>query len=158
MRQGSVVAINVSDGGVPKKAVASARVRTSGVDGDRQRDLRVHGGPERAVCLFSSELIRALQAEGHPIAPGEIGENLTLMGIRWADVTEGRILDVGEVRLQVTEPVDPCRNIAYAFLGGDFMRVSPKAHPGWNRMYARVLTEGVVRVGDPVSIRGADSR
>ena len=50
--------INVSDGGVPKRPVLEARVTKTGVEGDRQRNLNVHGGPDRAVCLFSHELHR----------------------------------------------------------------------------------------------------
>ena len=62
--------INVSRGGVPKTSVFEALVTEHGVDGDRQHDLRHHGGPDRAVSLFSLELIQALQREGHPIAAG----------------------------------------------------------------------------------------
>lgn len=83
MTIGSVHAVNVSSGGVPKRRVLSAVVGREGLEGDRQADRRHHGGPERAVTLFSLDLIRALQAEGHPIAPGSIGENLTLEGVRW---------------------------------------------------------------------------
>ena len=72
--------ISVSDGGVPKKPVLAARVTEQGVEGDRQRNLKLHGGADRAVCLFSLELIERLQDEGHPIEPGFSGENLTLAG------------------------------------------------------------------------------
>ena len=81
--QGRVVQINVSPGGVPKRPVPSARVTTDGLEGDGHRDLEHHGGPERALCLFSLEQIRALQAEGHSVTPGSIGENLTLEGVDW---------------------------------------------------------------------------
>jgi MOSC domain-containing protein YiiM len=67
--------ISISNGGVPKPAVQHARVTTEGVEGDRQRNLTVHGGPNRAVCLYAIELIEALRAEGHSIAPGATGEN-----------------------------------------------------------------------------------
>ena len=62
--KGRVVQINVSPGGVPKLPVASARVTLEGLEGDGHRDLEHHGGPERALCLFALEQIRALQAEG----------------------------------------------------------------------------------------------
>ena len=64
---GRIESINVSRGGVPKTPVFEALVTADGIDGDRQRDLRFHGGPERAVVLFSLDVIRALQREGHPI-------------------------------------------------------------------------------------------
>jgi MOSC domain-containing protein YiiM len=79
-----IVQISVSPGGVPKRAVSSARVTTLGLEGDVQRDREHHGGPERALCLFSQERIRALQAEGHPVTPGSIGENVTLEGLDWS--------------------------------------------------------------------------
>jgi MOSC domain-containing protein YiiM len=150
---GEVVQINISPGGVPKLPVPSARVTIDGLAGDGHRDLEHHGGPERAVCLYAMEAIEALQSEGHPIAPGSIGENLTVHGLDWADVAPGRILSVGEgVLLQVTRYTSPCFNIRPAFLDGDFTRVSQKRHPGWSRVYARVLGEGTVRKGDVVRV------
>ena len=82
-----VHSINVNpSGGVPKHPVPLTRLTVSGVEGDRQNDLKHHGGPSRAVSLFSSELIEALQEEGHPIQPGSTGENLTLRGVMWQDM------------------------------------------------------------------------
>src|SRR3569832_2171795 len=75
--------ISVSDGGVPKLPVWEAKVSEQGLSGDRQRNLKFHGGPDRAVCLYSLELIEHLQAEGHPIDAGAAGENLTLSGLDW---------------------------------------------------------------------------
>ena len=59
----TVHSINVSNGGVPKLPRASAWVSSHGVEGDRQRNLMVHGGPRRAVALYSLDLIQQLQAE-----------------------------------------------------------------------------------------------
>ncbi len=74
-----VAQINVNpQGGVPKHRVAKARLEVGGVEGDKQNHRRFHGGPMRAVCLYSLELIEALQGEGHPISPGSTGENLTI--------------------------------------------------------------------------------
>ena len=58
-----VYQINVSDGGVPKQPVLEAKIAKEGVEGDRQRNLKVHGGPQRAVCLFSMDLIERMQDE-----------------------------------------------------------------------------------------------
>ena len=145
--------INVSNGGVPKLARRSAAVRAGGVEGDRQRDLRYHGGPTRAVSLYSLELIQALQAEGHPVDVGCIGENFTLTGVPWDRMIPGARLQVGEVELELTAYAAPCNNLVPCFAGGKFVRVAQKAHPGWSRLYARVLREGSVQVGDPVSLR-----
>lgn len=150
---GTVVSIHRSNGGVPKLPVARCRVTEAGLDGDRHHDLHFHGGPLRAVCLYSLEVIQALQREGHPIAPGTIGENLTVSGLDWALVIPDVQLDVGEVRLQLTKFVTPCANIAGSFLGGDFSRVAQKVNPGWSRVCARVVKPGMVRVGDAVTLR-----
>jgi MOSC domain-containing protein YiiM len=133
--------------------VESADVTVGGVAGDAQRDRELHGGPDRALCLFSMELIRALQTEGHPITPGQIGENLTVEGLDWNKVAPGARLLLGEdVLVEVTRYTSPCTNIRAAFTGGEYARVSQKRHPGASRVYARVLRTGAIRRGDPVRL------
>jgi MOSC domain-containing protein YiiM len=151
--EAAVHSINVSDGGVPKRPRPRVEVRVGGLEGDRQADRRHHGGPDRAVSLYSLELIEALRREGHPIEPGSIGENLTLSGLDWEAVRPGTTLEVGEAMLEVVRPAEPCRKIAGAFRNGGFVRVSEQANPGWSRFYARVLREGAVGVGDRVVCR-----
>src|SRR4029453_2390851 len=114
--------INVSRGGVPKRPIDEAMITADGVEGDRQRDRRFHGGPERAVTLFSSERIAALRAEGHSIVAGSTGENLTLSGIDWSRATPGARFEIGEVRLEITRYTTPCANITGSFNDGDIAR------------------------------------
>jgi MOSC domain-containing protein YiiM len=149
---GRVVQVNVNPrGGVPKHAIPATEITVEGVAGDKQRDRRFHGGPQRAVSLFAMERIEALRAEGHPIAPGSSGENLTLAGVDWDAIKVGDRLRVGEwVELEITGYASPCSNIEASFADGAFKRMSQKLHPGWSRLYARVLAEGTVRAGDPV--------
>lgn len=155
--RGRIVQISVSPGGVPKRPVASARVTTRGLEGDAQRNRELHGGPDRALCLFSQERIRALQAEGHPISPGSIGENLTVEGIDWDHAAPGSYLRLGaSVVAQVTGYTAPCTNITASFRGHDFSRVSQKRHPGNSRVYARVLREGSLATGDAVQLLTED--
>lgn len=155
--QPSLHQINISNGGVPKRPVPEARVTLQGVVGDRQRNPGIHGGPDRAICLYSLEVIEALQAEGHSIYPGSAGENLTLAGVDWAGLKPGDRVRVGEtVRLEITGYTSPCDHNACWFQDGDFKRMSQKRHPGWSRLYARVLHEGMVRTGDPVVVERAD--
>ncbi len=151
---GRVAQINVSPkGGVPKLPVEQAEVGPTGLAGDAVRYTKIHGGPERAVCLFSSEIIARLKAEGHPIAPGTTGENLTLEGIAWECLGAGDVLAIGEeVRLQLTTRVEPCRTIRGSFNGGGFKRIQPAAHPAETRWYTRVLAGGTVRTGDSVAV------
>lgn len=150
---GHVVQVNVNPaGGVPKHAVLSARLTPNGVEGDRQRDLQHHGGPDRAVCLYSMERIDELRAEGHPIQPGSTGENVTLTGIDWPALRTGSRLRLGEALCEITRPTAPCHNIAGSFQDGRFVRISQTVHPGWSRFYARVIQEGIVRAGDVAEV------
>jgi MOSC domain-containing protein YiiM len=143
--------INVSDGGVPKHPVLEAIITKAGVEGDRQRNLKVHGGPDRAVCLYSQDLIERLQDEGHSIEAGSSGENLTLAGLEWEKLQPGDRLQVGpEVQIEIMSYTTPCEKNAQWFLERDIKRVSQKMNPGWSRLYAKVLREGVVRPGDEV--------
>lgn len=150
--EGRVVGLSRSTGGVPKLPVARATVGLNGMEGDRQRNRKYHGGPDRALCLYSAELIEALALEGHPIAPGATGENVTLVGIDWRLVQPGTVLALGAVRVEVTAFTWPCKTIMGAFADGDFTRISEKVHPGWSRVYARVLAGGDLCVGDPCAI------
>lgn len=156
MGEGTVHQISVSPGGVPKSAVLTATVTATGIVGDDQHDKEHHGGPERAVCLFSREVIERLRIEGHPITAGSTGENLTISGIDWTRVEPGcRFAFEGGVELEVTGYTSPCRTISGSFAGGSFKRISQKAHPGESRVYARVVREGMLTTGEQVTLRPA---
>ncbi len=148
-----VAQVNVSAGGVPKRPVPSAFVTRLGLRGDEHRDRTVHGGPFRAVCLYSMEAIERVRSEGHPIAPGSVGENLTLRGLELSSLQPGDRLAIGDGPvLEVTTPADPCDTIRGSFLDGKIGRISIRTHPLDARLYARVLVEGTVHAGDPVSV------
>ena len=149
---GVVASLQRSDGGVPKQAVDRARVGTLGMEGDRQANRKYHGGPDRALCLYSRERLDALVAEGHPIVAGSLGENVTVSGLDWGIVGPGTTLMLGEVEVEVTAFTVPCRQIARAFRDAEITRVSQQLHPGWSRVYVRVLREGMIVTGDPVAI------
>lgn len=155
--RGRVQQVNVSNGGVPKSPLPEAEVTRRGIVGDRQHDVRHHGHPWQALCLFSAERIDALAAEGHPISYGSTGENLTLSGIDWSELTTGWRLLIGEVECELTGPTVPCSKNAQFFLNGDFRRMSYDRHPGWSRWYASVRRPGRVAVGDAVLASRATS-
>ncbi len=145
--------INISKGGVPKRPVDEAIVTFEGIAGDKQKDKRYHGGPERAVCLFSIDIINKLKQEGHPIEAGSTGENLTLSFPAYALLVPGTILKIGpEVMLQVTSYAAPCKTIKRSFLNEIFIRISQKVFPNESRLYTRVLQEGRIKKGDGVCI------
>jgi MOSC domain-containing protein YiiM len=150
----SIFQINASRGGVPKRPVPFAEVGELGLSIDKQTHTHVHGGPERALCLYALERIMALQSEGHPIYPGAVGENITLSGVDWDTCAKtGARLRLGrEVLIELTQPAVPCNQIIGAFKDGDSTRISDRKHPGWARMYARVLNGGTIHIGDEVSI------
>lgn len=143
--------INTSGGGVPKQARRTATVGTLGILDDVQRNTKVHGGPDRALCLYSLERIEALQQEGHPIYPGTVGENITISGLDWDAVVPGARIQLGAVLTEVTGFASPCNNIRHSFANENFKRISEKHHPGWARAYVRVLLPGEISVCDPVS-------
>ena len=90
----------------------------------------------------------------HSIEAGSSGENLTIAGIDWEKLKLGDRLQIGpDVRVELMSYTVPCDQNARWFKDGDFKRLSQKKNPGWSRLYARVLVEGVVRPGDAVVIK-----
>ena len=145
--------INISDGGVPKYPVEEAWITYDGVAGDHQRNQNVHGGADRAVCLYSLQVIEALRQEGHSMEAGSMGENLTLSGLQWSHLQPTNQIRIGQdLRIEIMSYAEPCRQIARWFDNREYKRISQKTHPGWSRLYARVLSEGLIRTGDPVRI------
>ncbi len=154
---GRIFQLNISVGGVPKLAVREGQVNELGMVGDEHRFPDIHGGPDRALCLFSLERILELQAEGHPIFPGAVGENVTIAGLDWQQVIPGVQLALGEeVLLEITTYTSPCNTIPASFAEGEYQRISQKLHPGWSRVYARVLRAGALRVGQKVDLLNGD--
>jgi MOSC domain-containing protein YiiM len=155
MQEPRIHQISISDGGVPKLPVHKSVVTPLGLEGDRHDKTESHGGPIRALCLYALERIIALQSEGHPIAPGSTGENLTLAGLDWAQVIPGTRLLLGdEVIIEITEYTTPCAKIADSFAAGEISRMSQEQYPAWARVYAKVLMPGPVQTGDSVCILG----
>ncbi len=159
--RGQIASINVSHpGGVPKRPIDRTLITTRGLIGDGQRTKEpVHGGPEKAVCLFGVEQIRRVNADGHHLYPGAIGENLTLSGLDLGGLASGDQLRIGDPAsgpiIQLSDPAAPCKNIAGSFEDWRIARVSHKVRPEDSRWYARVLREGPVVSGDPIELLGA---
>jgi MOSC domain-containing protein YiiM/GNAT superfamily N-acetyltransferase len=152
---GRVLQVNVSPGGVPKHPVDRAWVREQGLDGDAHRHRYVHGGPHRAVSLLGIEAIERVQADGHPIEPGSVGENLTTTGVELSTLPIGTRLTIGSGAgpvLELSGAAGPCDVIKGSFLHGKSGRISILTHPSDSRMYARVLVEGEVCTDDPITV------
>lgn len=151
--QARIFQLNRSPGGLPKLAIREAVVTELGLVGDDHNFPDIHGGPERALCLFSLDRILELQREGHTIFPGAVGENVTISGLDWNLLTPGQRLALGdEVLIEITTYTSPCNSIENLFVGGKYQRISQKVHAGYSRVYARVLRPGRLIVGQPVAL------
>ena len=149
---GEVVQLSASGGGVPKLPVEVGEIDHRGLVGDQQRARQHHGRVWQALSLWSADVIESLQAEGHPIAFGSAGENVTVRGLDWPSIRPGVRLAMGdEVQIEVSAFAVPCQKNARWFAGGDIDRMSQDHHPGWSRVYAWVLQTGTVRAGDLVT-------
>ncbi len=148
-----VVSVNISPGGVPKRNVGAALVRIGGVEGDGH-NYPSHGGPEKAVCLYTVEAIARVAADGHNAFPGAFGENLTLEGIELGGLASGDRLAIGDggLLIELTKPTSPCKTIGRFFRAGDFGRISPIDHAEDERWYGRVVAEGTASAGDEVRL------
>lgn len=149
--------------GIRKRLVAGAvRVGPLGLQGDQIADRRVHGGPDKAVCMFALEQYQGLTQRFpdavEPFAPGGFGENLCCVGLRDDAVCIGDVYRIGGALLQVCQPRKPCWKLNDRFGIEQLSRhVQDQRITGW---YARVLEPGELAAGDAVSLveRAPDAR
>jgi MOSC domain-containing protein YiiM len=149
---GHIDSLQSSGGGVPKASIPLAEIGPGGVVGDVQGNRRNHGRPWQAICMYSSDLIAALRAEGHPINAGGTGENLTIRGIDWSRMRGGLTITIGDVVLRTSSPAAPCHKIGDCFTERHWNRIDHVERPGWARWYASVLIGGTVSPGDVVTV------
>jgi MOSC domain-containing protein YiiM len=147
---------NVSgERGLPKPSIPEARMTRGGVVGDynRYRTETRHGDPDMAILVVPMEVLEGLRAEGWPVAPGDLGENVTSTGIANTDFRPGRRLQVGSAVLEVAKACEPCDNLfALPYVGtarGPEFLKTMLGRRGW---FCRVVEEGEVRVGDPIEL------
>jgi MOSC domain-containing protein YiiM len=125
-------------------------VRKLNLEGDGQADLTVHGGPDKAVYLYSWDNIQywkeALRRDD--LGPGSFGENLTVEGLAENEVAIGDEFAIGTARFLVTQPRLPCFKLALALETPSITKTFLES--GRTGCYLRVLQEGVVQAGDPI--------
>jgi MOSC domain-containing protein YiiM len=135
------------------KAPIAGRVAVGpeGLDGDEQADLRVHGGPDKAVYAYAEEDAAWWAAElGRELGPGAFGENLTVAGVDVTGAVIGERWRVGSTELEVCQPRQPCSKLGIRF--GDprmVKRFAQVARPG---AYLRVLVPGQLGAGDAIEV------
>ena len=159
----SIVSVNVAEpaplvtrhgpttSAIGKRPVAGrVMVRRLNLDGDRQADLSVHGGPDKAVYCYAAEHYGpwAAELERAALPWGTFGENLTTRGLLETEVRLGDVLRAGSALLEVSQPRSPCFKLAAVIGVRGFERAF--LHSGRTGWYARVLEEGDVGPGDAI--------
>jgi MOSC domain-containing protein YiiM len=136
--------------GIPKRPVDELTITAAGVEGDfnRWRTEKAGGDPEQAVLLLGEEILTQLRAEGWPVGPGDLGENLLVAGLPADALVPGVRVRAAEVELEISKRCDPCvvlYGLPYVGVerGPAFVRTL-HGRRGW---FARVIRGGVVRVG-----------
>jgi len=134
------------------------RVSRLNIEGDRQSDLSVHGGPDKAVYVYPSEHYAAWRRElpGVELPWGAFGENFTTEGLS-EEFRIGDRLHIGSAEFAVTQPRLPCYKLAIRFGRTDMVKKFMKS--GRNGFYLAVTREGEVQSGDPIEViaRAEDS-
>jgi MOSC domain-containing protein YiiM len=125
-------------------------VRRLNLDGDRQADLSVHGGPEKAVYAYPAEHYRYWREElpGEPLPWGAFGENLTIEGLLETEVHVGDLLRIGTSKFVVTQPRMPCYKLNVRFQRPDMVKRFLQGRR--SGFYLSVLDEGRLQAGDSI--------
>ena len=156
--KGKLVQLNISQGGMPKKPIREAYVSFDRVEGDSWYYFG-HGGRERAVCLFSVELIEEMKKDGHPLFPGAMGENFTTEGLDYHQIKLGDVFQVGqEVQIKINRIRIPCSNLDVYGKGLQQKLYDKEVKngnvetPKWGKsgFKCEVVKEGIVRPGDEI--------
>ncbi len=127
------------------------RVRGVNVDGDRQSDLSVHGGADKAVYAYAIEETRIWEQElGRQLGPAAFGENLTTEGVDVSGAVVGERWRIGTTLLEVVQPRLPCFKLGLRLDDPGFVRRFGQAsRPG---AYLRIVEEGEIGAGDAIAV------
>ncbi|MGO4879968.1 MAG: MOSC domain-containing protein [Bryobacteraceae bacterium] len=158
-----IVQVNISPGGLPKRAIAAGMITPLGLAGDLCAHPQIHGGPRQAVLLIAAEVVDELKARGYPVFYGALGENLTTRGIDRLQLRIGHQLRVGGAILEITNVRGPCAALDIygaeikAEIYDSSVMAGDSGSPRWGMsgFYARVVQPGRVAPGDPVSLLAA---
>jgi MOSC domain-containing protein YiiM len=127
-------------------------VRALNLDGDRQADLSVHGGPDKAVYVYPAEHYGYWRSTlAHDVPWGMFGENLTVEGLPLEDaIAIGDRLRIGSAEFTVVQPRLPCFKLGIRF--GDPLMVRKFLQSGRSGYYLRVTAAGELGVGDEIAV------
>jgi MOSC domain-containing protein YiiM len=143
---------SVSSAIVKEPVAGRVIARRTNLDGDGQADLRVHGGPDKAVYAYPAQHYAHWEGElGRRLSPlGHFGENLTVEGMDEAEVGIGDVYRAGAALLEVSQPRVPCFKLAMRMHDHAFAK--PFLASGRVGFYLRVLEEGALAAGDPIEL------
>lgn len=146
----------VSTGIFKEPVLGRVRVRALNLDGDRQADLSVHGGANKAVYAYPSEHYEFWRRElpEMELPWGLFGENLTTESLFESELNIGDKFKVGTTLLMVTQPRMPCYKLGIRF--GDPGIIKRFLESGRTGFYFAVLEEGEVGAGDPIELMEMD--
>jgi MOSC domain-containing protein YiiM len=133
--------------GLPKKPIDTATIGWRGIEGDVQSSRVHHGRPWQALCIWSTDAIDSLRAQGHPIAPGFAGDNITISGIPADAFRPGAHFRIGTVRGFFSAYTIPCSKNNEWFQNKNIMAMS-HTQGNFSRIYAMVTHTGTISVGD----------
>jgi len=138
------------------KTPVSGRIwlRRTNLDGDAQADLEHHGGPDKAVNVYPVEhyVYWRKQLGIEALTHGGFGENFSIEGLLEDEVCIGDQFGIGDAVVQVSQPRQPCWKLARRWRVKDLaVRVQENGRTGW---YFRVLREGRISAGDPLTLIG----
>jgi MOSC domain-containing protein YiiM len=134
-----------------KQEVPEALLRLDGFEGDGQADRRHHGGSDRTVCVYPAEHYEWWKAaHGIVMVAGDFSENLTVTGLREAEIRIGDVCRIGDALAQVTLPRDPCATIERINAASSLARLARES--GRCGFHMRTIQEGAVRAGDRFEI------
>jgi MOSC domain-containing protein YiiM len=133
------------------------RVRTLNLEGDRQADLSVHGGPGKAIYVYPSEHYDYWRGEfpGMGLSWGMFGENFTTTGLLEGAVNVGDAFRIGSAVAMVTQPRVPCYKLAAKFGREDIVKRFLAS--GRSGFYLKVMQEGEVGAGDAIELMSQDA-
>ncbi len=146
----------VKTGIFKEPVVGRIRLRTLNLEGDKQADLSVHGGPSKAVYVYPSEHYGYWRQElpGMDLPWGMFGENFTTEGLREDQVNIGDRFRIGSAEVMATEPRLPCYKLGVKFGREDIVKRFLQS--GRTGFYVAVVQEGEVGAGDGIERIGRD--
>ena len=157
--------------GLPKKEIFDGKPITTGIckkpvsgqvtlgalgfEGDGVGDTKNHGGPDKAICVYSLDHYPFWEKTlGIKVPAAAFGENLSVSNLKEDDVCIGDIFLLGTAAVQISQPRQPCKTLAARYGRNDLAKLV--VNSGFTGFYFRVLQEGIVEMGTPLVLMEKD--